>query len=31
MKVGELTVFKFTLEIIGGFTILTNHPAMIPA
>lgn len=31
MKVGELTVFKFTLEVIGGFTILTNHPAMIPA
>lgn len=30
-KVGEMTAFKFTLEVIGGFQILTNHKASIPA
>ena len=31
IKVGELAAFKFTLEVIGGFQILTNHKASIPA
>ncbi|WP_160159502.1 hypothetical protein [Actinomyces culturomici] len=30
LKIGELTAYKFSFEILGGFQILTNAPALIP-
>lgn len=30
-KIGELTAYKFTFEVLGKFEILTNAPALIPA
>ncbi|MDY2669770.1 hypothetical protein [Schaalia hyovaginalis] len=31
LKIGELTAYKFSFEILDGFQILTNAPALIPA
>ena len=31
IKIGELTTYKFTFEILDKFTLLTNAPALIPA
>ena len=31
IKIGELTAYKFTFEILDKFTLLTNAPALIPS
>ncbi|QWW20129.1 hypothetical protein I6B53_03260 [Schaalia sp. 19OD2882] len=31
LKVGEITAWKYTLQVIGEYYLLTNHKAMIPA
>lgn len=30
-KRGEITAYKFQLQVIGGFKLITNHPGLIPA
>lgn len=30
-KIGEITAYKMPLQIIGGFKLITNHPALVPS